>query len=115
MYESVPQKEHPALPRASHDERARQLFAKDFRKYILLDVPRATRQIWETEVKPGVAARQPGQPRFSRAAMAIAARANGSAKMVWENLTNSPHLRMTLSIRQQARLRAAAPRLASGN
>lgn len=55
MYESVPQKEHPALARTSHDERARQLFAKDFRKYILLDVPRSTRRIWETEVGPAVA------------------------------------------------------------
>ncbi len=54
MYESVPQKEHPGLPRLSHDERARQLFAKDYRKYLLLDLPRFTRRIWETEVRPAV-------------------------------------------------------------
>src|SRR5262245_20630067 len=33
----------------------------------------------------------PGQPRSSRAAMAIEARANGKAKTVWEIFTNSPH------------------------
>ena len=37
----------------------------------------------------------PGQPRLSRAAMAIEASAKGRAKIVWENLTNSAHLRMT--------------------
>ncbi len=56
MYESVEQKEHPGLPRLAHDERARQLFAKDYRKYILLDLPRCTRRIWETEVRPALAA-----------------------------------------------------------
>src|SRR5213593_360738 len=35
----------------------------------------------------------PGQPRLSRAAMAIEASANGRANRVWEILTNSPHLR----------------------
>jgi hypothetical protein len=36
--------------------------------------------------------RQPGQPRLARAATAIAASAKGSAKAVWENRTNEPHL-----------------------
>src|SRR5215213_7296213 len=36
---------------------------------------------------------QPGHPRFSRAASAIAAKANGSANIVCEKRTNSPHLR----------------------
>src|SRR5437870_832923 len=35
--------------------------------------------------------RQPGQPRFSRAATAIAARANGSAKAVCEKRTKEAH------------------------
>lgn len=39
MYESVPQRPLPVLAKPSHDERARQLFAKDFRKFIMLDVP----------------------------------------------------------------------------
>src|SRR5689334_1259501 len=34
---------------------------------------------------------QPGQPRLSLAATTIAARANGSAKIVCENFTNSAH------------------------
>src|SRR5437667_7638420 len=33
--------------------------------------------------------RHPGQPRLSRAATTIAARAKGRAKRVWESLTNS--------------------------
>src|SRR5712691_4525477 len=33
--------------------------------------------------------RQPGQPRWSRAATTMAARAKGRAKIVWESLTNS--------------------------
>jgi hypothetical protein len=37
-------------------------------------------------------ARQPGQPRLARAATAIAARAKGNAKAVWENRTNEAHL-----------------------
>src|SRR5208283_5727832 len=36
---------------------------------------------------------QPGQPRLSRAATAIEARAKGKAKMVWGNLMNSDHFR----------------------
>ena len=36
---------------------------------------------------------QPGQPRLSRAATAIEAKAKGSAKMVWGNLMNSDHFR----------------------
>ena len=35
----------------------------------------------------------PGQPRFSRAATSIAAKAKGRANTVWEKRTNSPHLR----------------------
>lgn len=97
MYESVPQKEHPALPRTSHDERARQLFAKDFRKYMLLDVPRSTRQIWETEVKPTVAARSGSgsidhqtardamwQHGFLRAAMGLQ---RVSQELLWNSIT----------------------------
>src|SRR5436190_853212 len=34
---------------------------------------------------------QPGQPRFWRAATDIEARAKGSAKTVWDSLTNWPH------------------------
>src|SRR2546429_2889213 len=41
-------------------------------------------------IRPNV--RQPGQPRWSRAATTMEARANGSAKTVWENLTNEAHL-----------------------
>ena len=41
-------------------------------------------------ISPNV--RQPGQPRLSRAATAIAASANGSAKTVCEKRTNEPHL-----------------------
>src|SRR5882724_10300965 len=37
-------------------------------------------------------ARQPGQPRFPRAATTIAASANGSAKTVCEKRTNEAHL-----------------------
>jgi ubiquinone/menaquinone biosynthesis C-methylase UbiE len=97
VYESVPQKEHPALPRTSHDERARQLFAKDFRKYMLLDVPRSTRQIWETEVKPTVAARSGSgsidhqtardamwQHGFLRAAMGLQ---RVSQELLWNSIT----------------------------
>jgi hypothetical protein len=40
--------------------------------------------------KPNV--RNPGHPRFCRAAIAIAANANGSANTVWLNLTKEPHL-----------------------
>ena len=40
-------------------------------------------------ISPNV--RQPGQPRLSRAATAIAARANGRAKTVWENFTKEAH------------------------
>src|ERR1019366_3351717 len=36
--------------------------------------------------------RQPGQPRFSRAAISIAASANGNAKIVCEKRTNESHL-----------------------
>src|SRR5207302_11316350 len=36
--------------------------------------------------------RQPGQPRFSRAATAMAASAKGSANKVWEKRTNEAHL-----------------------
>ena len=41
-------------------------------------------------IRPKV--RQPGQPRLSRAATAIAASANGSAKTVCEKRTNEAHL-----------------------
>src|SRR5215467_9529062 len=40
----------------------------------------------------------PGQPRFSRAATAIAARAKGKAKRVWENRMNEAHLRIAENI-----------------
>src|SRR3954469_18799836 len=36
--------------------------------------------------------RHPGQPRLSRAATAMAARAKGRAKMVWEKRTKDAHL-----------------------
>src|ERR1035437_4648667 len=42
--------------------------------------------------------RQPGQPRWSRAATAMAASANGKAKAVWENLTKEAHLEITANI-----------------
>src|SRR5687767_13890909 len=42
--------------------------------------------------------RQPGQPRVSRAATTIAARANGKAKTVCENFTKAPHLRISANI-----------------
>ena len=38
--------------------------------------------------------RHPGQPWFARAATAIAARAKGKAKTVWENRMNEPHFWM---------------------
>jgi hypothetical protein len=41
---------------------------------------------------------QPGHPFLSRAAMVIEARAKGRAKIVWENFTNSPQLRIVLRI-----------------
>ncbi len=52
MYQSVPQRHHALLPRPDHDEQARQLFARDFRRYILLDVPQHTRRVYEHTVKP---------------------------------------------------------------
>jgi hypothetical protein len=62
MYESVPQRPLPVLATPSHDERARQLFAKDFRKYIMLDVPPLTRRVYEQEVKPAVVAARGAAP-----------------------------------------------------
>lgn len=56
------QKSHDVLPTVTHDERARQLFAKDFRKYILYDVPKHTRKIYEYEVKPKLTATAPTPP-----------------------------------------------------
>src|SRR4051794_11019908 len=47
-------------------------------------------------IKPNVD--QPGQPSFSRDATTMAATAKGRAKIVWENLTNSPHLRICENI-----------------
>jgi hypothetical protein len=38
----------------------------------------------------------PGQPLLPRAATTIPANANGSAKIVWLNFTNSPHFRTLL-------------------
>lgn len=52
MYQSVPQRHHTLLPRPDHDEQARQLFARDFRRYVLLDVPQHTRRLYEHSVKP---------------------------------------------------------------
>jgi hypothetical protein len=46
-------------------------------------------QIIATRINPNT--RHPGHPRLSRAATAIAAKANGSAKTVCENLTNEAH------------------------
>src|SRR6185295_10883371 len=40
----------------------------------------------------------PGQPFVSRAATTIEASANGNAKTVWENRTNSAHLRIVENI-----------------
>ena len=62
MYESVPQRPLPVLATPSHDERARQLFAKDFRKYIMLDVPPLTRRVYEQAVKPAVVAAKGSAP-----------------------------------------------------
>ena len=62
MYESVPQRPLPVLAKPSHDERARQLFAKDFRKYIMLDVPPLTRRVYEQEVKPAAIAARGAAP-----------------------------------------------------
>jgi hypothetical protein len=41
---------------------------------------------------------QPGQPRFSRAATAIAANANGSAKIVCEKRTKESHFEIIENI-----------------
>src|SRR5258706_4887393 len=41
---------------------------------------------------------QPGHPRFSRAATAMEASANGRAKTVWLNFTNSAHFRIMRNI-----------------
>src|SRR6188508_1519144 len=43
-----------------------------------------------TRIRPNV--RQPGQPRFSRAATTMAARAKGRAKIVCEKRTKESHL-----------------------
>lgn len=59
MYQSVPQRHHALLPRPDHDEQARQLFARDFRRYILLDVPQHTRRVFEHTVKPAMLAQAP--------------------------------------------------------
>src|SRR5437867_12187140 len=50
-------------------------------------------------IKPKV--RQPGQPRWSRAATAMEASAKGSAKTVWESLTKEAHLLMKRNIEQR--------------
>ena len=47
-------------------------------------------------IRPNV--RQPGQPRWSRAATTMDANANGSAKMVWEKRTKDSHLLMKENI-----------------
>src|SRR5262245_66142336 len=46
-------------------------------------------QIIAARINPNV--RHPGQPRLSRAATTIAAKAKGRAKTVCENFTNEPH------------------------
>src|SRR5712692_1270184 len=63
----------------------------------LNDMAHVRAQTIAARIKPNV--RQPGQPRWSRAATAIAATANGRAKRVCENLTNSAHLRSVPNIR----------------
>src|SRR5713101_7049535 len=63
----------------------------------LKDMAQVRAQTIAARIKPNV--RQPGQPRWSRAATAIAAKANGKAKTVCENLTNSAHLRSVPNIR----------------
>jgi hypothetical protein len=49
-------------------------------------------------ISPNV--RQPGQPRWLRAATSIAASANGSAKIVCEKRTNEAHLLIKENIEQ---------------
>src|SRR5213594_1432549 len=53
-------------------------------------------QTMAARIKPKV--RQPGQPRWSRAATAMEASAKGSAKTVWDSLTKEAHLVMRVSI-----------------
>lgn len=67
MYDSVPQQHHALLPRPAHDEQARQLFAQDMRRYILLDLPRQTRKVFEHGVKPRLAAADPERAGDHRA------------------------------------------------
>src|SRR5437016_3040871 len=43
----------------------------------------------------------PGQPRFSRAATAIAARAKGMAKRVWENLMKAAQFLMAENMQKE--------------
>src|SRR3989442_13096054 len=62
----------------------------------LKDMAHVRAQTIAARIKPNV--RQPGQPRWSRAATAFAAKANGKAKTVCENLTNSAHLRSVPNI-----------------
>jgi ubiquinone/menaquinone biosynthesis C-methylase UbiE len=54
MYNSVPQHHHALLPTPGHDEMARQMFARDMRRYALLDLPMQTRKVYEHVVKPGL-------------------------------------------------------------
>src|SRR6185369_932600 len=64
--------------------------ASNFRSAIRLKaMAQVLAQTMAARIKPNFF--QPGQPRLSRAATAIAASAKGSAKAVWENLTNSAH------------------------
>ncbi len=72
MFDYVPQKPHPGLAQPTHDERARELFAKDFRRYVMFDLPPQTRAVFAAEAKPRYVARTGTEPvthETARAAM----------------------------------------------
>src|SRR3954465_9907871 len=63
-------------------------------------------------IKPNVD--QPGQPSFSREATTMAATAKGRAKIVCENFTNSPHLRICENILANRAPPASEERVSAG-
>src|SRR5213592_4047343 len=62
----------------------------------LNDIAQVRAQTKAARIKPKV--RQPGQPRWSRAATTMEASAKGSAKTVWDSLTKEAHFLITENI-----------------
>src|SRR2546429_9038978 len=65
----------------------------------LNDIAQVRAQTIAARMRPNV--RQPGQPRWSRAATTIDARAKGSAKTVCEKRTKDSHLLMNENIERR--------------